>query len=308
LHPFFEDDQYGLVGDDGACPYFWPIGTGDQAKHMLIHFSHMSGGKYMLGDYDTERDKFVVTDGGDFNHGAVGPGGTHAPSAYPDGKGGVIAIFNMNPGMNTKGWNQIMSLPRRLTLSEEGKLDIEPGGDYASLRLDHQRIEGQALPANKEFVFDTIRGNAMELIAEIDPGSSPVIELNVLRSPHEEEVTRIQYYHKRGFRTKEVPRKSKKRFQEHGVITIDTSRSTTLPNVKIRPPETANVRIMNGETVKLHVFVDKSIVEVFVNGRQCAAVRVYPGLNESVGVSLCARGGDAKLKSLDAWQMDNIYK
>jgi beta-fructofuranosidase len=210
--------------------------------------------------------------------------------------------------MNTKGWNQIMSLPRRLTLSEEGKLDIEPGGDYASLRLDHQRIEGQALPANKEFVFDTIRGNAMELIAEIDPGSSPVIELNVLRSPHEEEVTRIQYYHKRGYRTKEVPRKSKKRFQEHGVITIDTSRSTTLPNVQIRPPETANVRIMNGETVKLHVFVDKSIVEVFVNGRQCAAVRVYPGLNESVGVSLCARGGDAKLKSLDAWQMDNIYK
>jgi len=26
----------------------------------------MSGGKYLLGDYDTGRDKFVVTNGGDF--------------------------------------------------------------------------------------------------------------------------------------------------------------------------------------------------------------------------------------------------
>ena len=62
LHPFVEDDRYSLVGDDGACPYFWPIGD----RHILLHFSHMSGGKYLLGDYDTERDKFVVTCGGEF--------------------------------------------------------------------------------------------------------------------------------------------------------------------------------------------------------------------------------------------------
>ncbi|MHC4229678.1 MAG: twin-arginine translocation signal domain-containing protein, partial [Planctomycetota bacterium] len=57
LHPFVENDRYSLVGDDGACPYFWPIGD----KHILLHFSHMSGGKYLLGDYDKKRDKFVVT-------------------------------------------------------------------------------------------------------------------------------------------------------------------------------------------------------------------------------------------------------
>ena len=32
LHPFLEDDQYTLVGDDGACPYFWPIGD----QHILL--------------------------------------------------------------------------------------------------------------------------------------------------------------------------------------------------------------------------------------------------------------------------------
>ncbi len=47
LHPFVEVDLFGLIGDDGACPYFWPIGD----RHILLHFSHMSGGQYLLGDY-----------------------------------------------------------------------------------------------------------------------------------------------------------------------------------------------------------------------------------------------------------------
>ena len=61
------------------------------------------------------------------------------------------------------------------------------------------------------------------------------------------------------------------------------------------------------EPLKLRVFVDRSVVEVFVNGKQCLAVRVYPGRADSVGVSLRAQGRDAVLRSLDAWQMRSIY-
>jgi beta-fructofuranosidase len=70
-----------------------------------------------------------------------------------------------------------------------------------------------------------------------------------------------------------------------------------------RPPETAPVWIPEGEPVRLHVFIDRSVVEVFVNGRQCLGVRVYPGREDSVGVSLRSIGRDAMLKSLEAWQM-----
>ena len=79
VHPFLENDRYGMVGDDGACPYFWPIAD----RHILLHFSHTSGGKYLLGDYDTRRQKFVVTDGGDFNFGPAAPCGVHAPLGDP---------------------------------------------------------------------------------------------------------------------------------------------------------------------------------------------------------------------------------
>jgi beta-fructofuranosidase len=291
LHPFVEDDHYSLVGDDGACPYFWPIGD----KHILLHYSHMSGGKYLLGDYDTERDKFAVTMGGDFNFGASGPAGVHAPSATPDGEGAVIVIFNMNPAAPTQGWNQIMTLPRRLTLIAEDELGIVPAGDIESLRGEHQHVDAMTLPANQEVVLESISGNAMEIVAEIDPKGAPMVEINVLRSPNREELTRIAFFKNRGYRGKSL-------------ITIDSSYSSVLPDVRSRAPETAPVSIGRDEPLRLRVFVDRSVVEVFVNGKQCVGLRVYPGREDSLGVSLRSQGRDAELKSLDAWQMQNIYE
>ena len=61
------------------------------------------------------------------------------------------------------------------------------------------------------------------------------------------------------------------------------------------------------ESLRLRVFVDRSVVEVFVNGIQCLAVRVYPEREDSIGVSMRAQGSECELRSLDVWQMDGIY-
>ncbi len=305
IHTFVEGDSFSLLGDDGACPYFWPIGE----RHILLHFSHMSGGKYLLGDYDKKRDKFVVTSGSDFNFGAVTPGGVHAPSATPDGKGGVIVIFNMNSAKPTKPWNQIMTLPRRLTLTGRDQLAITPAGDTESLRLSHQKVSKMTLPANREIVLDKVCGNAMEIIAEIDVNNAAMLELNVLRSPDKEEFTRIAFFPNRGFRHwgRYSSWNGKKVMNSRdSLITIDSSYSSKLADVQSRAPETALVYLEPKEPLKLRVFLDKSVVEVFVNGRQCVAMRVYPGSEDSRGVSVRSQGRDAVLKSLDAWQMDNI--
>ena len=92
------------------------------------------------------------------------------------------------------------------------------------------------------------------------------------------------------------------------MITIDSSYSSILPDVLSRAPETAPIFIAPDEMLKLRVFIDKSVVEVFVNGKQCVAMRVYPGREDSVGVSLRSQGQDSELRSLDAWQMQNIYE
>ena len=315
IHQFLEDDRYGMVGDDGACPYFWPIGKNEE-KHMLIHYSHTSGGKWMLGDFDKKRLKFKVTDGGDFNHGPSAPGGVHAPSVFPDGKGGLITIFNMNPGYPSKGWNQLMSLPRRITLEPNDIWDPirqEPAGDYASLRGDHERVKNLSLPANEDVVLKTISGNTMELIAEIDPKSAQTIELELLRSPGGEEKTRIIIQPEKGYSPRTFglddmrARRAAGEVMSDTVVTLDNTRSSILPTAASRPPEMDSFKRGKGEPLKLHIFIDRSVVEVFVNGKACVAARTYPGREDSLGVALRAQGADAKLVSLDAWQMGTIY-
>ncbi|HKL16680.1 MAG TPA: glycoside hydrolase family 32 protein [Balneolaceae bacterium] len=299
VHPFVEGAElFTMPDDDLACPYFLPIGD----RYILLFFSHFSGGQYMLGDYDTERDKFIPTSHGFLNHGPVRPGGVHAPSATADGNGGVINIFNINaPRINpSEGWNQIMSSPMRLTLSDSNELDIEPAGDFESLRYDHQTTGKMTLPANEEIVLDKISGNAMEIKAEIDLQNAQYVELNVLRSPDKQEYTRITLYNRTGFTERDTGR-------QNSMLTIDSGNSSVRSDVQARPPENAPLYLEEDENLKLRIFIDKSVVEVYANGKQYAAVRVYPGLEESTGVSIRSQGQDSELIYLDAWQMQNTW-
>ena len=158
----------------------------------------------------------------------------------------------------------------------------------------------------------------MELDLEIDPAAAPLVELNVLRSPNREEFTRIAFYKHRGNRSRQglstteamnassaAMKLLPQRYES--MISIDTSYSSTLPDALSRAPENAPVFLGDDEPLRLRVFIDRSSVEVFVNGRQCVAVRVYPGRADSLGVSLRAQGSDATLNKLDAWQMQNIW-
>lgn len=322
MHEFVENDRFTLIGDDYACPYFWPIGD----RYIMPFFSHMSGGQYLLGDYDTVRHKFDVTSAGKFNFGPATPSGVHAPSATPDGKGGVIVLFNINAGKPTGEWNQIMSLPRRLTLIGKDEIGQEPAGDLESLRHQHVSVQPMTLPANKEVVLNNVKGNAMELLMEIDPQDAPVLELNVLRSAGKEEFTRIVFMKNRGmgpgrdYRNGQIaplrtdgqgspssPPASNPPARQ-SLISLETASASLHPDVMPRGPETAFFTMDGGETLQLRVFIDRSVVEVFVNGKQCLAARIYPSRKDAVGVSLLSKGKEAQLKSLDAWQMKNIYE
>ena len=284
--PFIRHD------DDGSCPNFQRLGD----KYILLFFSHSNGGQYYLGDYANLR--FNPYAHGRFNHGRVAPGGVHAPSAVSDGKGGVINILNINDARYSEHWDQIMSVPQHLTLGQDKQLRIEPVAELASLRGEHQRVDRTVLLANREMVLDHIRGNTMELAVELDPKEARWVQLNVLRSPNAEEQTSITFFN--------FDRQLTYWYQTPGQVILDGSRSSTLPDVWLRPPEQV-VMQRNGESLRLRVFIDRSVVEVFVNERQYLAMRIYPGRKDSLGISLRAQGQDAVLKSLDAWQMQSIW-
>jgi beta-fructofuranosidase len=231
----------------------------------------------------------------------VVPAGVHAPSTASDGSGAVINILNVNEGRATGGWDQLMSLPQRLTLGEDKRLRIEPVPSVTSLRGTHQSVGPTRLLAGQEIVLSAIQGNAMELRVDLDPGESHSVELNVLRSPGSEEQTSITFYN---LLATPIGNYLDGRINEE--IVLDGSHSSTLADVWPRSPEKAAVQ-RGDERLRLRVFIDRSIVEVFVNERQYLAMRVYPGRQDSLGVSLRAHGRDAMLKSLDAWQMKPIW-
>jgi len=167
------------------------------------------------------------------------------------------------------------------------------------------------LPANKDIVPDTIRGNTMELDLEIDPQLSRWVQLNVLRSPNAEEQTSITLYN--------FDRKLSIWYDTKSVVCLDATRSSIDPDVWLRPPERAVVEkgapdsasgptgTSPGNRFRLRVFIDRSVAEVFVHARLYLAMRVYPSRQDSVGVSVRAQGQEAVLKKLDAWQMQSIW-
>jgi len=299
---FVEGRLFGASGDDGSCPYFWPIGD----KHILLTFSHVHSAMYIIGEYDRKRQRLVASKGGRLNTGMQGLGGIHAPSAFPDGSGGLNCIYNVTTSAEELS-GQTMSLPRNYTLGENDRLLMAPAGDVESLRKNLVELKNILLPANKEVVVDEVKGNSMEIVATIDPCESGFISLNVFRSPDKSEYTAINFYKNLG--TDFSNTRFGVEFRD-SLVTIDPSFASTEPISKVRfkMVEQCEFEMKDGEALELRIFIDRSIVEVFVNNKSACLLRVYPQNSESIGFSMMSRSSAAICKKLQAYEMNSIFK
>ena len=292
LGPLTEDAFFAEPGEDAAVPNFWPIGNG---RHMLLLFSHKRAGRYYIGKYDTDTHRFTPESHGRMNYGPWVVGSLHAPSATIDDSGRYLGVFNLHKGRDTDETDEMMTLPRHYWLDSTKALQMAPVAEVEALRSEHHSVGSMDIPANGEVVLDCVGGKAIELRATIDPSAAREVGLYVLRSPDGAERTRISLYPN-----------DHRRF-ETSSLQIDVSESSVRDDIWARSAEIGPIALKKDELLKLRVFIDRSVIEVFANDRQCLTVRVYPGLEDSRGVSLFARGGDARLVSMDCWQMRSIW-
>jgi len=199
-----------------------------------------------------------------------------------------------------------MTIPVSLSLSDDDRLKIKPVDAVKTLRYGRKHIENLQLPANKEVILKQVRGNTMEIIAEIELQNTQMLELNILRSKKKEEFTRIIF-----FKTGGYPNRGRRTdlsdWDADSIICIDSSCSSLAADVLPRPPEKAPFVLREGEPLKLRVFIDKSVVEVFVNDSQRVVARVNPSRKDALDVSVRSYGNPCLIKSLDAWQMKSIW-
>ena len=292
LGPLMEDAFFAEPGEDAAVPNFWPIGNG---RHMLLLFSHKRAGRYYIGRYDTETHRFTPEAHGRMNYGPWVVGSLHAPSATIDDAGRYLGIFNVHTGRDADETDEMMTVPRHYWLGDDNALRMAPVSELETLRIDRRSVDATDIPANGEVALEGIGGDAVEIRAIIEPGAAREVGLYVLRSPDGVERTKISLYPN-----------DHRRF-ETSSLQIDVSESSIRSDVWARTAETGPLTLAPDEPLELRVFIDRSIIEVFANDRQCLTVRVYPGREDSRGVSLFARGGAARLSSLDCWGMGSIW-
>lgn len=59
--------------------------------------------------------------------------------------------------------------------------------------------------------------------------------------------------------------------------------------------------LRRGTDLHINLFIDHSIIDVFINDRWATSIRVFPTDADATGVSAFCNGGDVTVKSLNAW-------
>jgi beta-fructofuranosidase len=279
-HEFYKSDRKWTENfEDNMCPDFFPLGN----RHMMLFISHTKGCQYYLGRYENDRffpehhERMTWVDGELF-----------APETILDDRGRRIMwawVFERNSkaSQQTAGWSGTFTLPRVLTLGDDGGLRMNPPEELERLRYNERNVPDQTVPADQEIVLDGLRGNVAEYIVELTPDAgAKQFGLIVARSPDGAEQTRIYY---------DVADQKLK---------IDAMKSGKEGSRKV---EAGPLALKPNEPLRLRVLIDNSIVEVFANdGRQVVSRRIYPGAN-SDGVAVFSTGGPAAARRLTGWTM-----
>ena len=282
--------------EDLSCPDMFKIGN----KDMLLFISHNLGAQYYIGSFGN--DKYAVEKHGRMNW----PGGTFfAPEQLKDNNGRNIIwgwVLERKPKhLPDYGWSGIMSLPRVLTLAKNGELQINPAEELKTIRLSGNEEKNITVKPHAEKDF-TIKGSSLEIQVEMKGGEKTPYGIKVFCSPDGREETIIKYDPVKKELVVDFIKSSVK-----GPVKMPSHLHSALePTMGFAPTVTeqrAPFELQKGENLKLDIFIDRSIIEVFANGRQCVTQVVYPELEDSKGVKIFSGGETVTVKKAATWKI-----
>ncbi len=280
------------IGEDISCPNFFPLGR----KWMLLCISHPLGCRYYIGDWDAKREQFVPERHGRMNwrrddqalFGLFHRTDFFAPESVltPDGRRVMWAWLTSVGPENRYLRKTIQSLPRELELPEDGVLRIRPLRELATLRGAGQVREALVVPKAEGSLSHVVpaSGLALEHLADLP---SEAVELRIA-----------------------VPRAEAER-KLFGFTLFAAENRPGLP--VILRPETGCLRVGATEApfalrdlpphedLELRVFVDRYLIEVFVNDRQ-AVVAAFPD-QASRALHAFSIGAPTAIRVLEIWPL-----
>ena len=299
---------FGPAGDTAGqweCPDLveLPVEGTSEKKWMLIINRNPgapaggTGVRYLIGKFDGAKFTSEVPDapalwadwGKDFY--ATNTWNDMPPS---DGRRVWIGWFsnwqyaNVEP---TAPWRGAQSIPRTLMLRRYAdglRLVQKPTRELDSLRHEKLRISNAGLTEVNRKIRDTgAKGEVYELEGELDPGQADEIGFRLRKGKDDETLV--------GFDA------------ARGEVFVDRRRSGDVSFSKDFPGR-HTAKLQKNASVKLHVFVDRSSIEVFANdGERVLSDRIYPPPG-SEGLELYAKGTGGKIISLTMCELHSVWK
>lgn len=191
----------------------------------------------------------------------------------------------------TDPWRNAQSLPRELSLETvdgevrlvqtpvEGVTDLRTGSGF--------HLDARELPAGTLRLDNPeSRGQALEIVATFDADGATAEEFGLRVRVGGDERTLVGYN------------------AESGAVFVDRSDAGLSPGEEATDLHSAPLEPDADGKVELHVFVDRSSVELFANDGVRAITDVIFPSGGSTGVELYASGGSVQLDGLDVWQLD----
>ncbi|EKT64943.1 glycoside hydrolase family 32 protein [Providencia burhodogranariea] len=265
------------------CPDFFPLGEqfvtlfSPQGKKPQGHqYRNRFQNGYLVGNWSPNQpyeitNQFTEIDfGHDF----------YAPQTFlaEDDRRIAIAWMDMwesNMPSKVDGWAGCFTLPRELTLNDQGKVLVNPIRELTSLRQEAIEIKPSVLAKNQTIVLHS-DASACEIELIWDLQQSPAEKFGLAIGNGAEFFIDGQ--------TQQLT--LSRHYPEH---VISDYRCTALPQTR---------------HLKIRAFIDKSSLEVFINdGELCFTSRIYPQEGERA-LTLFAINQSAKLLKGTMWQLN----
>lgn len=250
------------------CPNFVRIGD----KWILLT-SPFRPVEYVTGRFDVGSLTFTPE-----QRGVLDPGATDAPNYYAtnilfDAAGRCILLGWVRGFPAGRGWNGCLALPRILTIGDDGHPRQQPIPELQRLRGREQPLAPGVIRPGAP-VMAHAPSDTFELEAVIEVGNAHAVTLRLGCAEDGGGGIAIRYDGQ----------------------TLDVAGTV--------------VAIPAGEELArlaLQIFVDKSVLEVYVNGGRLCVTRVVEPPGAGVGVCLAADGGNAQLLASRLWEMRGIW-
>jgi len=185
------------------------------------------------------------------------------------------------------GWAHTYSLPREISLDANNNLIQKPISEVKDYRSKKTTYSKSSFKLNGTESMSPVSGRHLEVTGTFTVGNCQ-FGFKLLKS----EFGSMKIYYNPNGNELVVDMKSLNRKSNDGGV-FDGYYASALPST-----------IAKGQTLKMDVFLDNSILDVFINDKWATSIRVFCRESAATGVEVYSNG-ETQVQSLEGWVMNN---